>query len=89
MSTLPPDAFPPDLEAYVQQKIAEGRFQSREEFALAAANAYREVDEKRAQLKADIQAALDEVREGRCAPLDIEAIQAELMEELDSTSTSI
>ena len=84
MSMLPPGAFPPELEAYVQEKIAEGRFRSREEFTLAAASAYREMDQRRAQLKADIQAALDEVSEGRCAPLDIEAIQAELMEELDS-----
>ena len=84
MSMLPLGAFPPELEAYVQEKIAEGRFQSREEFALAAASAYREMDHRRAQLKADIQVALDDVRAGRCAPLDIEAIQAELMEELDS-----
>lgn len=83
MSTLPPDAFPPDLEAYVQQKIAEGRFQSREEFALAAARVYREMDERQKQLKADIQAAIAEADAGLCEPLDIEQIKAELMAELD------
>jgi Arc/MetJ-type ribon-helix-helix transcriptional regulator len=83
MSTLPADAFPPDLEAYVQQEIAAGRFQSREEFALTAARAYRDFDERRKQLKADIEAAIAEADAGLCEPLDIEQIKAELMAELD------
>ena len=83
MSTLPPDAFPPDLEAYVQQEIAAGRFQSREEFALTAARTYREMDERRKQLKADIEAAIAEADAGLCEPLDIEELKKEILANMD------
>ena len=77
-------AFPPDIEAYVQHKIASGQFHSREELAAEALRVYRDMEQRHAQLKADIQAALIQVRNGNSAPLDIEAIQAELLEELDA-----
>ena len=83
MSMLPPDTFPPDIEAYVQQKIAEGRFKSREELTLAADRVYRDMEQRHEQLKADIQAAIAEADAGKSAPLDIAALKAELMDELD------
>jgi putative addiction module CopG family antidote len=52
--------YPPELEAYVQQKIASGEFNSRDELAVEAVRLYREIEQKRAQLKADVQAAIDE-----------------------------
>lgn len=76
-------AFPPDIEAYVQEKIAQGQFRSRDELAVEAVRLYREIELKHAHLKTDIQAALDEADRGLCEPLDIEAIQAELIAELD------
>ena len=80
--------YPPDLEAYVQQKIAAGDFSSREELTIEAVRLYREVERKRAQLKSDVQAAIDEADRGLCEPLDIEAIKAELENELDSRGRS-
>jgi Arc/MetJ-type ribon-helix-helix transcriptional regulator len=76
--------YPPDLEAYVQQKISTGEFGSREELAIEAVRLYREIERKRAQLKSDVQAAIDEADRGLCEPLDIEAIKAELRAGLDS-----
>jgi putative addiction module CopG family antidote len=76
--------YPPDLEAYVQQKLATGQFGSREELAIEAVRLYKEMEAKHEQLKADIQAAIKEADDGKCEPLDIEAIQAELLEELDT-----
>ena len=78
--------YPPDLEAYVQQKIDSGEFRSRDELAVEAVRLYREIEIKHAQLKADIQAALDEADRGLSKPLDIEAIKTELAAELDSQS---
>lgn len=75
--------FPPDLEAYVELKIQSGAFNSREEFEVEAFRAYRHLEEQRKQLKADIDAALDESRKGHVAELDIEAIKQELIDELD------
>jgi len=76
--------YPPELEAYVQQKIASGEFNSRDELAVEAVRLYREIEQRRAQLKADVQAAIDEADRGLCEPLDIDAIKAELRAELDS-----
>ncbi len=74
--------FPPDLEAYIQQKIATGQFGSREELAAEAMRVYRDLETRRAQLKSDVQAAIDEADQGLAEPLDIDAIKAELAAEL-------
>lgn len=74
--------YPPDIEAYVQQKIASGEFGSRDELAAEAMRIYRQLEARRAQLKSDVQAAIDEAERGLSQPLDIEAIKAELSTEL-------
>ncbi len=79
MSTLPPD-----LEAYVEQKIASGQFRSRDELTVEAVRLFRDLEAKRQQLKSDIQAAIDEADRGLCEPLDVEAIKAELNAEFDA-----
>jgi putative addiction module CopG family antidote len=76
--------FPPDLEAYIQQKVTSGQFSSPHELTIEALRLYREIETKRAQLKADIQEAIDEADRGLCEPLDIDAIKAELDADLDS-----
>jgi Arc/MetJ-type ribon-helix-helix transcriptional regulator len=73
--------FPPDIEAYVQQKVASGQFHSRDELAVEAVRVYRALEVKHAQLKSDVQAAIDEADRGLSVPLDIEAIKAELTAE--------
>ena len=75
--------YPPDLEQFVAEQVATGMFRDREEFAVEAARLYQEMEARRAQLKADIQIAIDEADRGLVAPLDIEEIQAELIAELD------
>jgi Arc/MetJ-type ribon-helix-helix transcriptional regulator len=68
----------------VQQKLSTGQFASRDELAIEAVRLYREIEQKREQLKSDVQAAIDEADRGLCEPLDIAAIHAELRAELDS-----
>ena len=75
--------WPPDLEAYVQEKIATGSFASREELTAEAVRVYRELESRHAQLKADIHAAIDEANRGLSQPLDIAAIEADLIAEID------
>lgn len=70
--------FPPDIEAYVQQKIASGQFHSRDELSVEAVRIYRDLEARHAQLESDVQAAIDEADRGLSVPLDIEAIKAEL-----------
>lgn len=75
--------LPADLEHYVEEKVATGAFDSRDAFVVEAVRLYRELDLRCELLKGDIQAALDQSNAGVSAPLDIEAIQRELLEELD------
>jgi putative addiction module CopG family antidote len=75
--------LPADLEQYVEEKVAAGVFASRDALVLEAVRLYRELESRHELLKADIQAAFNQSDRGMSAPLDMEAIQRELMEELD------
>ena len=75
--------LPADLEQYVEEKVAAGEFASRDALVLEAVRLYRELELRHDLLKADIQAALKQSEQGMSAPLDMEAIQRELVEELD------
>jgi putative addiction module CopG family antidote len=72
-------SFLPDIESYVQQKIATGQFGSREELAAEAIRIYRDLETKHAQLKSDVQAAIDEADQGLSEPLDMDSIKAEVL----------
>lgn len=72
-----------DLDHYVDAKIANGEFRSREEFFLETARIYRELEARHADLKSLVQERIDEANHGELAPLDIDAIKAELAQELD------
>jgi Arc/MetJ-type ribon-helix-helix transcriptional regulator len=82
-------SFPPDLEAYVHQKLSTGQFGSEDEFTAEAVRVYRELENRHTALKSDIQAAIDEADRGLCEPLDVEAIKSELTAELDSRGRPI
>ncbi len=74
-----------DLDHYVNAKIASGEFGSREEFLLETARIYRELETQHADLKSQVQERIGEANKGGVEPLDIEAIKAELAQELDET----
>lgn len=73
----------PDLEQYVQQKIASGQFASPEEFAMEAMRLYRELENRHESLRGDVQAAIDQSEQGQSEPLDMDSIKRELLEEID------
>ena len=73
----------PDLEQYVQHKVASGQFASPEEFAREAMRLYRELESRHESLKGDVQAALEQAEKGQSEPLDVDSIKAELTDELD------
>jgi len=56
-----PDAYPPDLREFVNQKIAAGQFQSFDEFAVQAATLYRELDQRHQRLKQSVQEGIDQL----------------------------
>ena len=74
-----------DLDQYLEAKISSGEFGSREEFFLETARIYRELETRHADAKSLIQERIDEADRGNLEPLDIDAIKAELAQELDAT----
>lgn len=75
--------YPTDVEQYFQSQVSLGVFPSREAIVIDAVRLHREMQERRARLKADIQIAIDESDRGLGTPLDVEEICRELDEELD------
>lgn len=74
-----------DLDQYVLAKISSGKFGSREEFFLETARVYRELETRHADLKSLIQERIDEADGSELQPLDVDAIKAELVQELGTT----
>ncbi len=75
--------YPIDVEQYIKSKVSTGEFSSEDAFICEATRVYREIESRYQHLKLDVQAAIDEVRAGHTQPLDIEAIQQELSNEID------
>jgi putative addiction module CopG family antidote len=75
--------IPPDLQAFVDAKLASGQFQSIDEVAFAAMRTVRDREDYRSWLKAEIQVGLDELDAGLQEPWDIDEIRTELRAELD------
>ena len=64
------DSYPPEIQAFVQQKIAAGVFRSADEFALEAAELYYEIDRRREELKAKVAAGLAQLETGEYIDLE-------------------
>jgi len=74
--------IPKDLQDYVQSKVASGQCESEQALIVKAIRVYRDLDERRAQLRSEVQVGLDQLNRGESAPLDIEKIKAEGMKRL-------
>ncbi len=64
------DSYPPDLQDFVQQKIAAGVFRSADEFAVEAAKLYREIDSRREEFKSKVAAGIEQLESGDYIDLD-------------------
>ena len=74
--------YPPAIEEFVQQELASGEYRSEADLINQALSVYRELKLRHQILRADVARAITQADSGDVAPLDIEAIKAELMEEL-------
>ena len=78
-----PMTYPPELEQFVQQELANGRYQSEDELVIAALSVFREMKQRHDELRRDVQRSIEQADRGEVEELDIDAIKAELTEELD------
>ncbi len=76
------DSYPPNIQAFVDQKIASGVFRSVDDFSIEAAELYLEMDRRREALKAKLANATAELDRG-------EGIVLEGLEEIGEFFTGI
>lgn len=64
------EAYPPDLQNFVLQKIAAGEFKSADEFAIRAATVYRDIDQRRQELKKLVDEGIADIESGNYIVLE-------------------
>ena len=69
-------SLPQDLQQFVQQEIASGRYQSEEDVVREGLRLLRERDRRLQALREDIQPALEQLDRGEGERLDAESIKA-------------
>ncbi len=78
----------PQLEKLIEQKVREGNYQTASEVVREALRLLAERDIRRGlefqRLRNDIQAGLNDVRDGKVADLDMKRIKGEARKEVSS-----
>ena len=70
------DSFPPELARFVQQELANGKYQSEEEMLCEGLRLLREREQRMAALRADLMPALEQLDRGEGKELEVEDIKA-------------
>ena len=78
----------PELEAYVQQKLDSGQFNSRDDLIRETLEVYREIDRKQTELRQLIAERIAQADRGEVEPMDIAAIKARLIERFHQREVS-
>jgi antitoxin ParD1/3/4 len=68
----------PELEAYVEQKIREGKFPTAEAAVEDAVRRAKERDEQLTWLRREVRIGLDELDRGEGEPWDVEELKEQL-----------
>lgn len=66
-------SYPPDVEEYIAQQIAEGRFRSESELAAAAIEVVRQLESCDRDFRAQLKRSIEQADRGEVAALDTEA----------------
>ena len=74
-------SLPPDIEEYIQGEVASGRFESTDAVLYEAINTLKERERQRAELRKDLQAAVEQIENGDYIEYDRESLR-DFFEEL-------
>ena len=69
-------SLPQDLQQFVQQEIASGKYRSEEDLLCAGLRLLRERERRLQALREDVEPALEQLDRGEGKPLDAESIKA-------------
>jgi antitoxin ParD1/3/4 len=78
-------SIPPELEDYLKQAIAAGRFRSAEDAAREAFSLLQDRERRIELLRQDIKAGFDELEHGECIELDSAGLR-EFFDDVQSRS---
>lgn len=70
MAPLPPNSLPPDLESFVADQLAQGKYPSASHVVCDAVRLLREREERRCRLQADIEQGIAQIATGDFIELD-------------------
>ena len=70
--------YPPEILKFIEEEMASGHYEDESALITEALEVFRELKQRQAELKQQIQQSLAAEREGRVMPLDIDAIVSEL-----------
>lgn len=70
--------YPPEILKFIEEEMASGHYEDESALITEALEVFRELKQRQAELKQQIQQSLEAEREGRVMPLDIDAIVSEL-----------
>ncbi len=81
--------YPPEILKFIEEEMASGHYEDESALVTEALEVFRELKQRHAELKQQIQQSLEAEREGRVMPLDIDAIVSELESEVDETGQPV
>ncbi|MEQ9065412.1 MAG: type II toxin-antitoxin system ParD family antitoxin [Gimesia chilikensis] len=70
--------YPPEILKFIEEEMASGHYEDESALITEALEVFRELKQRQAELKQQIQQSLAAERAGRVMPLDIDAIVSEL-----------
>ena len=77
--------LPSDLQAFIQAEVSEGVATDEAAFLTKAVELYREMKQRHAELRAQVQRSREQADRGEARPLDMDSIIAELATEFEAT----
>jgi len=78
-----PTAYPPEIIKFIENEMAAGHYEDEHSLVTEALEVFRELKQRHADLKQQIQQSLAEEKAGRVAAFDINEIISELESEVD------
>jgi Arc/MetJ-type ribon-helix-helix transcriptional regulator len=79
-------SLPVEFENYVQEKVASGQFATPDAFVAEAVRLYRELEERHAKLRGDVEHAMEQFERGESEMLDVSAVKEKARRLREQTS---
>jgi Arc/MetJ-type ribon-helix-helix transcriptional regulator len=80
--------YPPEVEAFVAEQLAAGKFEGESELATAAIRVVQELAARERKFREDLKRSLEQADRGEVEPWDLEGILRELDADLDAAQRS-